>query len=266
MRRDNLLSSMRRPFSLETSPARGVGYRKMAVPPSKKGFSLMEMLVTLSIIVIILVLIFPGIQYALAKAKLAQCVSNFRQLGAAAASFAAENNNEWPYAGPVGDQGGSASPSWSSPFVRSGSWVGLGKTFPYHLSPKLFFCPADNTTRPRVIQTADWSLKASGGITGDYLARGYNQTLASVPLGRKFATLGRRAIGSCHWWSNGTSDPRYQLSYHDGQYPVLFSDGSVQIMMFPKGTFDPKNPPDITKNNQKQTAIWLFFDGKRETP
>ena len=231
--------------------------------PSTAAFTLIEVLSVLVVIAILSVLLFSVAKRGISRAQSVKCVGNLRQIGAAAAAYGAENNNEWPFYGTYDyptNQG-----AWITRLLRSGTvWTGLGKTYPYHQDKRLFYCPGDTSPTVQALTTRDWSLTGTGGIDGTYLVRGYGQTKPR-PLGKTYATLGRRSIASCQWAYSASSPVKLPLAFHEGGYPVLFSDGSVQIIPFPAGSVDRDHPPDIWNNNTLQTSVWEFFDGKLTT-
>lgn len=224
------------------------------------AFTLLELVTVLLVVTILAVLMVGEVKRGISRAESAKCVGNFRQLGAAASAYAADNNNQWPYSGeytyPDDQQ------AWINRKVRVGNvWTGLGKTYPYHLSKKLFYCPADRSGTIKAMDTADWRVDGAGSIDGSYLVRGYGQT-SPRPLGKNYATLGRRAIASCQWAYAASSPVKLPLAFHDSGYPVLFSDGSVETISFPKDSVDRENPPSIWDKNSLQIDVWEFFDGK----
>lgn len=224
------------------------------------AFTLVELLAVLLVVSILVVLTMAEVRRGISRAQAASCVGNFRQLGAAASAYASDNNNQWPYSGEYAypdDQ-----QAWVGRKVRvSNSWTGLGKTYPYHQSKKLYYCPADRSGTIKAMATADWRIDGMGSIDGSYLVRGYGQTNPR-PLGKSFASLGRRAIASCQWAYSASSPVKLPLAFHDNGYPVLFSDGSVETISFPKDSVDPDKPVDIWNKNSLQIDVWEFFDGK----
>lgn len=65
---------------------------------NRSAFTLVEVLITISIIGVLAALALPGFKTARAKAKSAQCQSNMRQIGVAMAGYAGDNNQELPRA------------------------------------------------------------------------------------------------------------------------------------------------------------------------
>jgi len=73
---------------------------KVSTSQNKQGFTLIELLVVVAIIAILAAMLLPALQGAREKAKTAHCLNNLRQIGAAFA-FYADDNNEYlcPFSG-----------------------------------------------------------------------------------------------------------------------------------------------------------------------
>ena len=73
---------------------------------SKSGFTLVELMVVIAILVVLLSMISVGFRGALASARGIQCQQNLRQIGAGFMGFAADHDGFFPKAwwnhGPVG--------------------------------------------------------------------------------------------------------------------------------------------------------------------
>jgi prepilin-type N-terminal cleavage/methylation domain-containing protein/prepilin-type processing-associated H-X9-DG protein len=121
----------------------------------RKGFTLVELLVVITVIALLAALLFPVLQNALASARRAACISNLRQIGIGIAAYAADNGNQIPY--------GPKAPPFTNPLdfypstgaptslisLQSGAPVGLGLLLDKYLAntPKVLFCPgADQPT------------------------------------------------------------------------------------------------------------------------
>jgi len=118
------------------------------------SFTLVELLVVISIIGLLAGLSFPAISGSMAKAKSSECVNNLRQIGTAINLFASENNGYLPYATGPNAAGSANSYSfnhWEAPLaVIMG--VGTGSvSFPSRASfddakaKHPFNCPACKT-------------------------------------------------------------------------------------------------------------------------
>jgi len=91
-----------------------------------RGFTLVELLVVISIIAILAALGFSGVNAAVTKAQMTECLSNMRQIGVAMQLFAGDNEGTLP--------GTSHGISWTNSlsFYLSPNFIGRCPSFPKH--------------------------------------------------------------------------------------------------------------------------------------
>jgi len=98
------------------------------------GFTLVELLVVITIIAMLAGMISPSLQRVRAKAETTACQSNLRQIGTAVWLYVPDNGNKFPSINnPWGEQ----------VFTNEGATNLLGTLAPYGLTAKTLACPAD---------------------------------------------------------------------------------------------------------------------------
>lgn len=104
----------------------------------RSGFTLLELLVVLGIITIASALILSGVTRARAAARSAGCMANLRQIHAAFAQYAVDNDKRYPDPQAVGK-----------------SWEAMLQSYCGGASAA-FACPADGEIFPEVGSSYDW--------------------------------------------------------------------------------------------------------------
>ncbi len=112
-----------------------------------RGFTLIELLVVIAIIVMLMALLLPSLREAKINAKYAVCRSNLRQMGLAAAAYAGDNRDRWPYRLAIYKPNGGTERCWlKTDYTAYGYPVGDDRPQwrPYIAGPldNVFSCPA----------------------------------------------------------------------------------------------------------------------------
>lgn len=234
----------------------------------RRGFSLTELLIVVGIVVCLCLVAIPGFQLISKRAALTGCINNERQLGVALGQYAADHRGKWPFPDDNRNIAEETKGTWISRLLKEdGKLSGMGKLFPYVNDRRAFVCPGDAVRYGPAKREGNYD-SSDGTLRMSYVIRGFNQSrFPTRPVMKNLANMGRRAIYSCQFAYVPSNPKSYPLSWHGTPtYPVLFSDGSVQVFTFPEGSVNLKNPPDINNNTTMQISVWDFFDGHRKVP
>jgi prepilin-type N-terminal cleavage/methylation domain-containing protein len=257
----------------------------------RRGFTLVELLVVIGIIVVLVGILIPALAKARESARLTRCLSNVRQFGLAINMYVIEHKGVWPRyyerdpARPGKWRDGTLSTSfgWGNdgaayPLGR----YALGLLYPYLKTGDVYFCPsfydlpfvtdsyAENWDRPTALYLyGSYVLRARGETDPNGNAVPENSTFPpdkgeELPAkwGMKLngQTLDQRALVAC--WFLGYPPTGLPLSLHRGyKYPVLFGDGHADI-----GHLDSRikrnlpSQPNVYENWGVQAWMWDCFD------
>lgn len=151
------------------------------------GFSLLELLIVLSVASLLLGLLMPGLQRMRKAGWQVACASNEHQIGIAMALYADEYKGRFPYTWFAGVPSGNgwareSDPGKMSTVYRGGqyaSWDGLGLLYSEHFNkdPQGFYCPAHRGNHPYSRYEGDWANPERRSIVGNYHYRGLTSSL-----------------------------------------------------------------------------------------
>lgn len=207
--------------------------------PRRSGFTLVEILVVVSIIALLIAVLLPGLRRAREQAKLAVCASNLRQIGTCIHLYANENSGYIPRGPePVGDEDFEA-----RNLATNQLWIGTYSPHPrqYNGMGQLltsttrqaehFFCPADDNFN----LWEEWpKVGTDERAYGSYLYRQLDHLPASAADGR-LDRMGTNHIGARRVRveamaldTNSLGPGPFGHTNHRGrEVNILFRDGSV---------------------------------------
>lgn len=202
---------------------------------ARRGYTLIEVMVTVAILAVCATLIMPGIDRAKASAQRSACLSNLRQIGTASLAYHTDRGTILP---------------WYT--HADGYW--WNALTPYvDGTRKVFRCPADKAFRESAIDSTisyGWNYKLAGhGDSGsnplDFVRIGIYSKPGQVPIATDGP--GGPAAGQEDSWgyiderAAHTADPRR----HHGHANVLYLDGHVDAQK----TEDLPNNPQFNDRN-----------------
>ncbi len=194
------------------------------------GFTLIEMVVVISIILILGAMVLPVLEKATKKAEAVSCLSNIRNIGLAAIMYADDYDGHYPPA--VVDIPNS---------TYANCWDIL--LLPYLRSNEIFICPMDEVPTPGPAWT--YSLPHSYGINLDVaMVGGYaGASLRSADVPRPARTIllfGLEQENSYGWRYSSGNMSQYVTARHNQGPNFLFCAGNAQWMR-PEATVSPIN-------------------------
>lgn len=212
---------------------------------SKEAFTLVELLVVISIIALLLAILMPSLSKARRLAKRITCGSQLHQMGIGSQIYASDNDDKIP-SGFVGYGAGTV--------MRCDIWTDYTPNLVYHLRydvdlpAEIFYCPSyknitDNNREPCMAENFDeylandaltymsyWERVEDYGPTKNEPwnpAGFYTQIFKMSELGSK-SLISDLPIADFAW----SAHPRSNISNHsdiviDGGWNVVYGDGSV---------------------------------------
>ena len=203
--------------------------------PRRDGFTLVELLVVITIIALLVALLLPSLRNARELAKRTVCSNNLRQLGLAFSMYCNDNYDRFP-ARDVGNSGA--------------LWATL--VLPYvDQSKSVFFCPSDTrpfpTDHPNVLSNK-CSYAASQSLVNNQVGPGFIQKREEANNVSRLAMVDDSGgyypppntvynlIGSANFdgrFRNPGFVPGYPDNRHQAGQNVLFVDGHVKWYKVP---------------------------------
>jgi len=215
-----------------------------------RAFTLVELLVVISIIAVLAAILLPAMSRSQSVAQSVKCQANLRQMGSALTLFTNENNNILP---------NSAYGSPAAPTTNGATYKWMDAIFPYAPKERIFLCPSDPgakyTYAKNLVAGASSTDYGSYGLNGAYRDAGDAQTpprSAAYLVNRLQIAEPARTVwvtdtnnrgeanGSFGFsWANSGSNPTITstsprqlekiIERHRGGTNTLFCDGHVEL-------------------------------------
>lgn len=242
------------------------------------GFTLVELLVVISIIALLLAILMPSLQKAREQAKQIVCLSNLHNFGLAIVTYSVGENGKWPS---MVDPHRPNNPEWWTSglvFSREAGpdfWRGLGLLYKTKCigEKNLYYCPNDRDRRVPEFKTTNWNdeidiMKGIGQLESPYCIRG-RKTLSEDMTNSMLSNIHKKPIVAC-WFLYGPFYPGdyygqkvqglHKISANRYGYPVLFGDGHSVIA--PEYSFarDYYRYSHIMGTPALQNLIWKEFE------
>lgn len=201
---------------------------------NRKGFTLTELLVVITIIAVLASIGFFGTSRVRDSARRAASLGNLRQMGVGITTFVADNNGFLPLSR-------NASKYWPEvihPFVSSDVFLRPGsKNVPASATrPEGYFDGVSAKTAEGV--PIRWNYIINGGHAAlpfsedpknnTNFARGYSRSFSSIEVPNRTVFMAEGKENN--WWFNSEAKSNSNRIYRwkDGSSNVLFADGSTQ--------------------------------------
>ncbi len=149
---------------------------------TKKAFTLIELMVVVSIIALLAMMLVPALQRALEMTRRASCLANLKGAGTALALYSQANDNNYPLIPGKGwdtnVDGTNFKSDTGSPFTTAlpnGDWT-MGRSVTSLVfmlirngeAPKLFVCPSDSTATADAFTTDNTNATSPGAFNWDF--------------------------------------------------------------------------------------------------
>ncbi len=196
---------------------------------TRRGFSLIELLVVISIITVLISVMLPALGKARESANILRCSSGLRQIGIAMSGYSQDFGHRWI--------------NYSDGVVRWPSTLIAAERLP-KAKISIFECPAD-TIRPTDPLVQKWELGGSYGFNNDINAYGRGPSSVGQPIGKR---------------TDQVKLPGEYATLWDCNQPLIAS--SVTGWVFDRSTYATRLP-DPTRHMARGNV--LFMDARAST-
>ena len=231
----------------------------------RNAFTLVELLVVISIIALLIALLLPALGQARATAQQAACLSNHKQIGLAFATYE-QTYTDWV---PGGIDPGNAAGFEKRSMTNHSAWV--GKLFPYLGSngvsddylthgDNVFRCPTD-----KAYATGGKNRSSIVNNPGQYTGDGegsYNWNKFMMG-GSQNQTIGSPAPVAADYWTRYIRRPF--VTYDHAKRPLIIEHWANPRKRFKQGVEKPHQWDLIGEAHPGGTSNYLFYDYHAES-
>ncbi len=230
--------------------------------PAVRGFSLIDVLVTMAVIAVLLSILTPSLSSIRETARQVICRSNIRQLGIGVTQFAAEHGDRVPPSVYVPEGSGTLAP-WETMTLRiapGSKWDGLGHLYEgeYTSAAQVFHCPSHTGNHRYQVYAPSWASE-SGLLVGNFQYRGRAEIRPGSSTDRLSGMSGGTSLISDGFRTQ--SDFNHQIGAN-----LFRADNSVAWFSDREGTFStrfselPKDTASSPPNASLVQLLWQALD------
>lgn len=218
------------------------------------GFTLVELLVVISVIAMLLAILMPALSSARNTAKVVMCSANIKQLGYLIPVYRADNDNEVPkiaqkyyelakYAYLSAAFKNYIPELRNCPMDFTLDWVpSQYETYATKYVPKYFVCPFATSGKPKIDRQSDGAIELNGQRVGLYKRVGSDDSYVT----EKFKIIKDTITTQSGWWGGHPLGEPYGLPEY--------------------GVMNWVNPQDIGKiKTNGGTSLWTWENSIRPT-
>ncbi len=245
---------------------------------SGRGFSLLDVLVSISIIAVLIGLLLPAISKVNETARRVVCQSNIRQIGLGVIMYADDNDGQLPLSQFVAMNNPNRADTKQNmdtvriadPEVEGRYWDGLGALFiqDYLPAPKVFYCPSHHGDNAYRVYADSWN-EGTTEIVCNYHFRGdgpLGHTLNAAGIRQRTTKLydidpAQSSLIADGLRSQSDFNHRVGVNFFRADLTVHWFDDADRALLLSL----PETKEDV-EGSQPVDEAWLMFDQSANEP